>query len=154
VLARYPAIAPKRQAHEVQRRLITSAIEDVIAATTANIAGAGIDSLEDVRRAGRTLVTFSPETAEAERRLKAFLFERVYRHEAVMVPVRESEMVTEKLFGHYMASADLPGRWGEAANTVAGAARARIVADFIAGMTDPYALDEYARLFDARPEFR
>jgi dGTPase len=123
-------------------------------ATTANIAGAGIDSLEDVRRAGRTLVTFSPETAEAERRLKAFLFERVYRHEAVMVPVRESEMVTEKLFGHYMASADLPGRWGEAANTVAGAARARIVADFIAGMTDPYALDEYARLFDARPEFR
>jgi len=155
VLARYPGIAPKRQAHEVQRRLITSSIEDVIATTSANIAAAGINSAEDVRNAGRTLVTFSQSAAEAEKGLKAFLFERVYRHETVMVPVRHSETVVTGLFTRYMASRDLPGRWhGYAADAPDDHSLARIVADFIAGMTDPYALDEYARLFDARPDFR
>ena len=155
VLALYPDIAPKRQAHEVQRRLITRSIEDVIATTNANIAAAGITSPETVRTAGRTLVTFSAATAAAERGLKAFLFERVYRHEAVMVPVRQSEKLVTDLFAHYLATRDLPGRWGLAAKAVPDdAALARVIADFIAGMTDPYALDEYARLFDARPEFR
>ena len=155
VLARYPDIAPKRQAHEVQRRLITRTIEDVIGATAENIRKSGIRSPESVRHAGRTLVTFSPAAADAERGLKAFLFTRVYRHETVMAPVRQSETVITELFGRYMASRDLPGRWGEAAAAAPNAGHlARIVADFIAGMTDPYALDEYARLFDARPEFR
>ena len=59
------------------------------------------------------------------------------------------------LFDRYVATRDLPGRWGIAARIESSPdALARIVADFIAGMTDPYALDEYARLFDARPEFR
>lgn len=155
VLDRYPDIAPKRQAHEVQRRLITRSIEDVIATSAANIAAAGVSSVEDVRQAGRVLVSFSPVTAEAERGLKAFLFDRVYRHETVMVPVRRSEAVVEALFARYMATRDLPGRWGVAAVGAADdIALARIVADFIAGMTDPYALDEYQRLFDARPDFR
>lgn len=155
VLGRYPEVAPKRQAHEVQRRLITSSIEDVIATTAANIAAAGVQSVEDVRMAGRTLVTFSPAAAAAEKGLKAFLFERVYRHETVMAPVRQSEAVVTELFARYMATADLPGRWnGYARGATDDSHLARIVADFIAGMTDPYALDEYARLFDARPDFR
>ncbi|HWU16113.1 MAG TPA: deoxyguanosinetriphosphate triphosphohydrolase [Devosia sp.] len=155
VLARYPDIAPKRQAHEVQRRLITRSIEDVIATSAANIAAAGITNVEDVRNAGKTLVTFSPATTEAERGLKQFLFERVYRHESVMVPVRQSEAVVIDLFARYMASGDMPGRWGLAAAAAPDEAqRARTVADFIAGMTDPYALDEYQRLFDAKVEFR
>lgn len=155
VLARYPDIAPKRQAHEVQRRLITRSIEDVIATSAANIASAGVETAEDVRTAGRTLVTFSPTTAEAERGLKQFLFDRVYRHESVMVPVRQSEAVVTDLFARYMQARDMPGRWGlAAANAPDDNALARIVADFIAGMTDPYALDEYARLFDAKVEFR
>jgi dGTPase len=155
VLARYPDIAPNRQAHEVQRRLITRSIEDVIATTAANIAAAGVSTVEDVRNAGKTLLTFSPATTEAERGLKQFLFERVYRHESVMIPVRQSEAVVTDLFARYMQSRDLPGRWGlAAANAASDTALARIVADFIAGMTDPYALDEYARLFDARVEFR
>ncbi|UJW85959.1 deoxyguanosinetriphosphate triphosphohydrolase [Devosia sp. SL43] len=154
VLDRYPNVAPKRQAHEVQRRLITRSIEDVIATTQANLVTARVQSAEDVRIAGRTLVTFSPATAEAERGLKTFLFERVYRHEAVMVPVRQSETVVTDLFARYMATRDLPGRWGAVTEAATSdRALARVVADFIAGMTDPYALDEYARLFDARPEF-
>ena len=72
-----------------------------------------------------------------------------------MGPVRQSEAVVAALFDHYMETLDLPGRWGAlAAQTDGDAARARVVSDFIAGMTDPYALDEYARLFDARPNFR
>jgi dGTPase len=155
VLERYPEVAPKRQAHEVQRRLITRAIEDVIATTSGNIAAAGVRSAEDVRNAGRTLVTFSPAAGTAERGLKTFLFERVYRHDTVMVPVRQSEAIVADLFARYLASRDLPGRWGIAARTAPDDSHlARIVADFIAGMTDPYALDEYQRLFDARPDFR
>lgn len=154
VLARYPDIAPKRQAHEVQRRLITRSIEDVISTTAANLAAAGIASVEDVRQAGRTLVTFSDDAAAAEKGLKAFLFERVYRHETVMRPVRQSERVVIALFERYMQTRDLPGRWEVYARDADGELQlARVVADFIAGMTDPYALDEYARLFDARPEF-
>ena len=154
VLEKYPDVAVKRQTHEVQRRMITRAVEDVIATSAVNIEAAGVASTEDVRRAGRALVGFSPAAAAAEKGLKAFLFGRVYRHEAVMAPVRESEAVVERLFARYMADPDMPGRWGEAGRAAAGAARARIVADFIAGMTDPYALDEYERLFDARPDFR
>jgi len=154
VIERYPDIAVKRQTHEVQRRMITRAVEHVIATGLENIAAAGVDSPEDVRLAGRTLVQFSPAMAADEKALKSFLFARVYRHEDVMVPVRESEAVVERLFAAYMADADMPGRWGEAGRVVQGADRARIVADFIAGMTDPYALDEHQRLFDARPDFR
>jgi dGTPase len=155
VLQLYPHVAHKRQAHEVQRRLITRTIEDVIATTSANIAASGVTSAESVRLAGSMLVTFSPEAAEGDRGLKAFLFERVYRHETVMAPVRKSEAVVHDLFGRYMATRDLPGRWGGYAKAASDDRHlARIVADFIAGMTDPYALDEYARLFDARPEFR
>ncbi len=134
--------------------MITRAVEDAIATASAALASARIESAEDVRRAGETLVRFSPAMAEAERGLKAFLFTQVYRSETVMVPVRESEAVVTRLFAAYMATADMPGRWGEQARAVSGAARARIVCDFIAGMTDPYALDEHLRLFDARPEFR
>ena len=155
VLQLYPDVAPKRQAHEVQRRLITRSIEDVIATTAANIDVAGVTSAEDVRLAGRTLVAFSPQLATGIEGLKSFLFKRVYRHESVMVSVRQSEQLVMDLFARYFDSRDLPGRWGMAARAAASdSALARIIADFIAGMTDPYALAEHARLFDARPEFR
>lgn len=151
----YPDVGPKRQTHEVQRRMITRAIEDVIRQSADNIQSSRVQSAEDVRSAGKTLVTFSPETAVAERGLKKVLFERVYRDETVMRPVRESENVVERLFATYMEHGDMPGRWGVAASAApSDAARARLIADFIAGMTDPYALDEHQRLFDARPEFR
>jgi dGTPase len=151
----YPEVTVKRQTHEVQRRMITRAIEDVIAQSAANIIESGVASAEDVRMAGKTLIAFSPAMAEAEKGLKGVLYKRVYRDEAVMRPVRESEAVVERLFATYMERADMPGRWGEAARAAADLkARARITADFIAGMTDPYALDEHQRLFDARPEFR
>jgi dGTPase len=151
VLGRWPDIERSRQAHEVQRRLITRAIEDVIATAEAGIATVAPKSADDVRHAGRALIRFSPPTADAERQLKAFLFERVYRSEPVMAPVRRSEALVGELFDRYLATADMPGRWGAAAADAATSAeRARIVADFVAGMTDPYAEAEHARLFDGR----
>jgi dGTPase len=153
VLARYPDIAPKRQAHEVQRRLITRSIEDVIDTSAANLADIG--SPDAARAAGRTLIAFSPATASAELGLKAFLFARVYRHASVMLHVEKGEAVVSALFDRYMHSRDLPGRWGDAALAARDEQElARIVADFIAGMTDPYALDEHERLFGNRPDFR
>ncbi len=151
VLYAHPGIERTRQAHEVQRRLITRAIEDVISTAAFDIAAAAPQSADDVRHAGRTLIHFSPETADAERGLKAFMFEHVYRSEAVMEPVRRSQQLVAELFDRYIASADMPGRWGKAAAQAPDdAARARIVADFIAGMTDPYAEAEHARLFDGK----
>lgn len=150
VLQRWPRIEPSRQAHEVQRRLITRMIEDVIETSSADIAAAGVRDVDDVRRAGRGLVRFSPAVAEAEQGLKRFLFDNVYRHDAVMGPVRRSQKVVGELFDHYFEAVDLPGRWGSRASEAASEAeRARIICDFIAGMTDPYAMEQHARMFDA-----
>ncbi len=151
VLETYPDIERSRQAHEVQRRLITRAIEDVIATSSFDIGAANPQSADDVRHAGRTLIHFSIETADAERALKGFMFEHVYRSEAVMAPVRRSQEIVADLFDRYMATGDMPGRWGSAAQDApSDAARARVISDFIAGMTDPYAEAEHARLFDGK----
>lgn len=147
VLTRWPDIERSRQTHELQRRLITLGIEDVIAESRRRIAAADPQSADDVRAAGRTLVGFSPAVAEAETGLKSFLFEHVYRSEPVMEPVRRSQQLVADLFDHYLAHLDLPGRWGKAARAAADtAARARVVSDFIAGMTDPYAIEQHTRL--------
>ena len=135
----------------MQRRLITRCIEDVIAAAERELEAVSPSSSDDVRAAGRALVRFSPDVAIAERGLKDFLFGKVYRSDAVMAPVRASQDMVAALFDRYLATSDLPGRWGEIAGAaVDDTSRARIIADFIAGMTDPYAEDEYARLFDGK----
>ena len=154
VARRYPDVPDKRRGHELQRRLITGAIEDVIEDSQVRIAAVQPKTVEQVRAAGRTLIGFSSTYAAAEKALKTFLYERVYRHPSVMAPVRDSEALTEKLFAHYLTQGGMPERW-MAAMEAAGdeAARARTVADFIAGMTDPYAIDEYERLFDRRYDF-
>ena len=148
VCARWPDIERSRQAHEIQRRLITICIEDVIVTSGANIAAVAPESADAVRRAGRPLITFSDRLAEAEQGLKRFLFDNVYRHDHVMAPVRQSQQLVADLFEHYLHTLALPGRWGRAAAAAADeAAAARIVCDFIAGMTDPYAEELHAQLF-------
>jgi dGTPase len=147
VLTRWPGLGRSRQAHEVQRRLITLGVEDVIAESQRRLAEVDPRSADDVRAAGRTLIDFSPPVAAAEKQLKQFLFERVYRSEQVVVPVRESQELVADLFDHYLEHADLPGRWGEAARAATDrGARARVVSDFIAGMTDPYAIEQHTRI--------
>mgnify|MGYP005821339771 CR=1 FL=1 len=79
------------------------------------------------------------------------MFEHVYRSDSVMAPVLRSQQVVADLFDHYIETGEMPGRWGEAASAAqCDAARARVVSDFIAGMTDPYAEAEHARVFDGK----
>ncbi len=151
VEARWPDIEPNRKAHEVQRRLITAGIEDVIATSMDEIEAASPKNVWDVRNAGRTLIHFSPEFAAGEKALKSFMFGHVYRSEEVMGPVRASEQLVGELFDAYMSGAEMPGRWAEAYRRSNGdIGRARIVSDFVAGMTDPYAKEQHAALFDAK----
>lgn len=153
VKSAFPDAPQRRQAHETVRRLITRTIEDVIANSAAAIADAGIASADDARLAGRPLIGFSPATAEAEAALKSFMFARVYRHPDVMVLVERAEGVVARLFDAYLGGAPMPGRWSEAFVKACDADRARIVCDFIAGMTDPFALAEFERLFDEKVAF-
>ena len=158
----HPAIEPGRRAHEVVRRLITRMIDDVLAESDRRLAALGARSVDDVRAAAAPVVAFSPAMAAADRAIKAFLLPRMYRHQRVMRIMRDAEGVVADLFGRYAESPGvLPDEWrqgldqglDEARDADAGAT-ARRIADFIAGMTDRYALIEHARLFDSTPELR
>ncbi len=150
VKERWPAISHERQTHEVQRRLITRFIEDVIFSTRKALEQAAPRTPRDVRHAGKTLVAFSAPLVRAEREIKDFLFRRVYRAPSVMAPVQRSQLVVKELFSHYVEHGGLPRQWQETrARQNSERAGARVVADYIAGMTDPFALGEHKRLFDA-----
>jgi dGTPase len=111
--------------------------------------------VQDIRRAGEPLVGFSRAAEQADREIKQFLFARMYRHDRIMRIMRDAESVVRDLFEHYMAhTGHLPPGWLEGTGSDDGTARARRVADFIAGMTDRYALAEHARHFDSTPELR
>jgi len=155
IAAGYPRLEPTRRGHELVRRLIRRMIEDVIAETRRRLAALAPGSADAVRLASGTMVGFSPAFAAADRAIKGFLLPRMYRHVRVMRIMGEAEGVVRDLFSHYLACPhELPAEWRHGLDPSDGAARARHVADFIAGMTDRYALIEHARLFDSTPELR
>jgi dGTPase len=93
--------------------------------------------------------------AEVDRAIKGFLYPRMYHHARVMRIMAEAEEVVCDLFARYVARPqDLPAEWAERTETTDAAVRMRAIADFIAGMTDRYALGEHGRLFDSTPELR
>ena len=149
----HPRIEAPRQIHELGRRLITRMIEDVIERSEALIAGCRPACADDIRRCGAAVVAFSPAMAAADRTIKSFLFPRMYRHPRIMRIMGEAEAVVRALFERYQRDPDeLPWRrLREAPDTPVSA---RQIADFIAGMTDRYALSEHMRLFDSTPELR
>lgn len=153
VAERYPKLDPVRRGHELVRRQITRMVEDVIAATGARLADAAPQSADEVRAAGRPMVVFSNEMAGHEKTLKAFLYQRLYRNPTVMKVREGADTVVRDLFARYLAEpAQMPEGWREVLNRAGDAVRARHVADFLAGMTDHYALKEHHRLFDHTPE--
>jgi len=144
-----------RRAHETVRRLITRMIEDVIAESRRNIAALKPKSAADVRHAAEPVVAFSLAMQKADTDIKGFLYPRMYRHARVMAVMGEAEGVVRDLFAHFVAHpAELPAEWREGVDLADAATRARRVADYIAGMTDRYALVEHARYFKATPELR
>ena len=91
----------------------------------------------------------------ADAAIKGFLYPRMYRHDRVMRVMGDAENVVRDLFAHYVGTpADLPAEWAEGIDAADEGARARRIADYIAGMTDRYALVEHARYFTATPELR
>jgi len=153
VRGRYPHLDPVRTGHELLRRQITIMVEDVIATTSANLAALDPQSADDVRNAGATMVAFSPALAAQEKELKAFLYKNMYRAGDVMQVRAEAERVVAELFDAYFADPRLmPEGWREGLDRAPDRIKARDVADFLAGMTDTYALKEHRRLFDHTPD--
>ncbi|GGE80771.1 deoxyguanosinetriphosphate triphosphohydrolase [Stappia taiwanensis] len=151
--ARYPNLEEPRRIHEIVRRSITRMVEDVIREAVTRIAAAAPASVEDVRAAPGALVAFSAEMARAEGEVKAFLFANLYRHPDVLAVRRKVSQVTRELFEAYFADpALMPEEWRRGLEDAATDRRARRVCDFIAGMTDRFAMDEHRRLFDHTPD--
>jgi dGTPase len=150
----HPGLERPRVIHELTRRVITRFVEDAIGESRTRIAAAGVASLDDVRRAGRTLVGLSPALAAADRDIKTFLFTNMYRHPDVKRVREQAEAWVRALFSAYVADPDaMPPDWAGKAGASVNE-RARAAADYIAGMTDRFALNEYRRLFDPAAKLR
>ena len=151
--SRYPGLDEPRRIHEIVRRQITRMVEDVIREGIRRLRELQPKSAEDIRNAGHPVVDFSAEMSKAEKEVKRFLFARMYRHPDVLSVRKLVARITRELFAHYMATpADMPREWAAGAADLAPEARARRVCDFIAGMTDRYAIEEHRRLFDDTPD--
>ncbi len=155
ICAAYPGLDSHHLVHELVRQLIGFLIDDVVAETTRRLAGLGPRSADDVRSAASPVAGFSAGVAEADRAIKSFLKTHMYRHARVMRVMDQAAGVVRDLFARYSTHPDdLPGEWQEGLAGPDGASRARRIADFIAGMTDRFALAEHSRLFDSTPELR
>jgi len=153
--AQYRDADPPRRVHETVRALITRMIEDVIGETGRRIAMLKPRSAAEVREAPRPVVGFSPAMEKTDRDIKGFLYPRMYRHDRVMRVMADAERVVRDLFVHYVATPrDLPAGWNEGIRVTDAPARARRIGDYIAGMTDRYALVEHAKYFKETPELR
>jgi dGTPase len=155
IRGRYRSLDAERTVHELIRQLIGAMIEDVGRESAARVTALSPASPDDVRRAGRTMVAFSEPMRTTDAAIKNFLYPRMYRHERIARIMRDAETVVADLHGHFVKHPEmLPPGWLSAAERADEAARARRIGDFIAGMTDRYALAEHARYFDSTPELR
>jgi dGTPase len=149
VTQKYPGIEQARLIHEAVRRVINAMVEDVLGETRRRLKEAAPQAVADIRGLGRPVVAFSARMAETDRTVKAFLYKRMYEHWKLNRSHSKARRVVADLFGLLFAEPNcLPSPWREKAEQADTQARARVVADYIAGMTDRFALDEHRRLFD------
>jgi dGTPase len=153
----HPRLDDSRRGAALVRELISYLIMAVVSEAGKRLADARPQSVDEVRRHGRGLIAFPTEAAEAEALIKAFLKQRMYRHRRVIRVMDEAETIVRDLFGRYRDDpVALPAEWlpegGESHETEAE--RARRIGNFIAGMTDRFAITEHRRLFDSTPELR
>ena len=135
--ARWPGLAAGRRQHEALRRFFGLLVEDVLATSRARLAEAGPESAEAVRRLGRPVVRFSEGTFAELKVIRDFLYRRMYRHWAVQRMRRKARLVVEALFTTFAQSPELmPDEWNACA-ALDDTARARVVADYIAGHDRP-----------------
>jgi dGTPase len=147
----YPAAPPSRLAGEVIRRLIAALIADVLKESERRVVVLAPHSTDDIRHARDPVVRFSARGEEADRQIKAFLTPRMYREERVMRIMTDAETIVRDLFAHYLAyPADMQAERLPSDEM----ALVRQIADFIAGMTDRFAIDAHRRYFDSTPDLR
>ena len=141
--ARFPDVEPDRLLGEMVRGQIGAMVNDLIAETRERVAASGVETVEDVRAAGRALAGFSDAMREAERDLKRFMYANLYHHPVQRAAADAAHGVVSGLFAAYLADpAALPPEW-RARLPDGEPWRSRHVADFIAGMTDLYAINRY-----------
>lgn len=141
VRARYPELEDRRLIYEIIRRMIGAVVSDLIEETQRRIEAAAPASIDDVRNAAAPLVSMSDAVYEQHAALKKFLQKHLYSHEQKLEMTGIAKAIVKDLFAAYMADERLmPDEFASAAASAAGAERARVVADYIAGMTDRYAI--------------
>lgn len=148
----YPSLDPGLTRLETVRRMIGVMVEDILAQTRANAAEFGVTSQESVRALGRPLVAFSRPVAEDLAHLRAFLHERMYRHWRVNRSRSQARRMLAEMFALFLAEPEvLPAEWYERQLDRDAPAKARVICDYIAGMTDRFAIEEHRRLFHLEP---
>jgi dGTPase len=152
----YPDLDDIRRGAELVRELISYLIGAVVLEARRRLELARPKSVDDVRNHGEVLIAFSAAAAQAEAEIKTFLKQRMYRHPRVMRVMGEAEQILFDLFARYQTMpADLPAEWlPHRGDTETETERARRIGNFIAGMTDRFALTEHQRLFDSTPDLR
>jgi dGTPase len=149
--ARYPGGPRDRLLRELVRGQIGVMVNNVLGETRARIADSGVASADDVRAAGRALCGFCPEMQMQERVLKRFMYRRLYLHPEQVAAAEMARDVISCLFAAYAADpGQLPASW-QARLPDGEPARARTIADYIAGMTDRFAIDQFTRLTGRQP---
>ncbi|QFU16275.1 deoxyguanosinetriphosphate triphosphohydrolase [Microvirga thermotolerans] len=152
---RYPGLELSRRIHELTRRVITRFVEDVVREGERRLAALDPASAEEIRRASEPVLWFSAEMREADADIKRFLYARMYRHPSVMSVRRKADDILRDLFRRFREEPQaMPEEWRAGLAGADEARLARRVADYIAGMTDGYAILEHRRLFDVTPELR
>jgi dGTPase len=157
IARRYPDLDDIRRGAELVRELISYLIGAVVSEAGKRLEAARPRSVEDVRHHGEVLIAFPQPVAKAEAEIKAFLWVRMYRHARVMRVMGEAEQILFDLFARYQSTpGDLPAEWlpPDGGHTETEGERTRRIGNFIAGMTDRFALTEHQRLFDSTPELR
>ena len=137
-----------RRRHEALRRFFGVLVEDVINVARTRLREMQPETATDIRMAGRTLIQFSDPVFEDLKMIRAFLFDRMYRAESVVIMRQQVTRVVEDLFPYFCAHPEqLPKQWRKDVEEADGnIAMARIVSDYISGMTDRFALQEHERL--------
>ena len=144
---RYPALEDRRLIYEIIRRMIGVVVTDLIEETRRRVDAAGVTSIEDVREAGQPLVSMSADVYEQHAALKRFLQKHLYSHEKKLAMTRRAQAIVKDLFRAYSSDHSLlPPEFAERALQCDDAGRARVIADYVAGMTDRFAIKAHEEL--------
>ncbi|MBE7201407.1 MAG: deoxyguanosinetriphosphate triphosphohydrolase [Parafilimonas terrae] len=149
----HPGLEPSRKIHELARRVITRFVEDVIREGSRRIATLDPRSIEDIRRAQEPVIAFSAEVAAADADIMRFLWGRMYRHPGVVAVRKKADAIVRDLFAAFTADPSrMPEEWSTGLEGASPARIARRVADYIAGMTDTYAVLAHRKLYTVTPD--